>query len=70
MEKNIYSKKDSVIIVPLSSGQNAQIKRKNVFTKKNYLVIIPQMFFITDFHLTDFLTYSIFTPAYKVICKG
>jgi hypothetical protein len=57
MEKNIYSKKDSVIIVPLSSGQNAQIKRKNVFTKRNYLVIITQMFFITDFHLTDFLTY-------------
>jgi hypothetical protein len=52
MERNIYSKKDSMIIVPLSSGQNAQIKRKNVFTKK-YLVI-PQMLFITDFHLTDF----------------
>ena len=68
MERNIYSKKDSMIIVPLSSGQNAQIKRKNVFTKK-YLVI-PQMFFLTDFHFTDFLTYIIFTPAIKVICKG
>ena len=58
-----------MIIVPLSSGQNAQIKSKNVFTKKNYLVI-PQMFFLTDFHFTDFLTYIIFTPAIKVICKG